>query len=181
MRTKKRQKGFTLTEVMIVVAIIAISAAIAVPNFLSWLPNMRLKAAARDIYSHIQKAKLEAIKRNTCTGILFTTVAYPATGGSFNIFIDNGLGVGGIACNGVQDGDESSILIDVANINNISVISASDIGGPSSVSFNNKGVIRSSQSGDIQLRNETRWHRITVSVAGGVRLESSSDGITWSP
>lgn len=73
MQRRSQQQGFTLAEVIMVLAIIGILAAIAIPNFLSWLPNMRLKAAARDLYSSMQKARAEAIKTNRDHAIVFDT------------------------------------------------------------------------------------------------------------
>lgn len=73
MAKKAKQKGFTLVETVIVVAIIGILAAIAVPNFLTWLPNMRLKAAGRDLKSNMQKTRTEAIKTNHDWAIVFDT------------------------------------------------------------------------------------------------------------
>jgi len=77
-----RQAGFTMVELMIVIAVIAILTAIAVPNIINSLPNYRLKAAARDLYSAATKAKSAAIKRNLNCALTFnqvlggTTAAY---------------------------------------------------------------------------------------------------------
>ena len=65
---KKRDAGFTLVEVLVTFAIIAILSAIAVPGFSRWIPNYRLKSAARDVVSNFQLAKLTAIKKGiNCT------------------------------------------------------------------------------------------------------------------
>jgi len=63
----KREGGITMIELIVTVAIIAILAATAVPALNSWLPNYRLKAAARDMYSSLQQAKVEAVRtRGEC-------------------------------------------------------------------------------------------------------------------
>ena len=173
--------GFTLVECMIVVAIIAIAGAIAAPSIMNWMPNMRLKADARDLYSNLQRAKKEAIQRNTCVSITFTTVGFPATGGSYTGFIDDGSGAG-IECDGTQNGGETVLagISTAVNLRSTSLVTAGNIGGANSVCFNAKSMVCESQSGNIDMRNtQSRWYRIGVRAAGAVRLGTSSDGATW--
>jgi prepilin-type N-terminal cleavage/methylation domain-containing protein len=72
-KKNKITSGFTLIEVMVVLAVIAILSTIAIPNFSSWRTNMYVKAAARDIYSSMQAARLLAVKENSNTAIVFDT------------------------------------------------------------------------------------------------------------
>jgi prepilin-type N-terminal cleavage/methylation domain-containing protein len=73
-KSMRKQSGFTLLELMVVIAVIGISAAILTPNLLSWLPKHRLKGAARDLYSNMQLAKMAAINNsNTCEIAYFDT------------------------------------------------------------------------------------------------------------
>ena len=64
-RIRKRESGFSLIELLVIIVIIAILAAIAIPGFSAWLPNYRLRQAARDVYSNLQRAKVNAIKSNS--------------------------------------------------------------------------------------------------------------------
>jgi prepilin-type N-terminal cleavage/methylation domain-containing protein len=66
-----KTKGFTLSEVMIVVVIIAITAALAVPNMSGWLATQRLKSATRTVVSHLLQSRMEAIDRNRNVSVVF--------------------------------------------------------------------------------------------------------------
>lgn len=74
--------GLTLVELMVVMAIVGILSAVAIPLVLSWLPDIRLKGAARDLYGIVMKTKGEAIKRGGDCTLVFgqviggTTFAY---------------------------------------------------------------------------------------------------------
>jgi prepilin-type N-terminal cleavage/methylation domain-containing protein len=58
------QRGITLLELIIVVVIIAIGAALTTPNIGGWLPNYRLRSAIRDIASTMRIAQMKAISNN---------------------------------------------------------------------------------------------------------------------
>ncbi len=64
-RIRKKESGFSLIELLVIIVIVAILAAIAIPGFSAWLPNYRLRQASRDVYSNLQRAKVNAIKSNS--------------------------------------------------------------------------------------------------------------------
>jgi type IV fimbrial biogenesis protein FimT len=59
-----RSHGFTLVEMMVVVAILAILAGVAAPSFTKTIASQRAKSAGVDIYLALVKARSEAVKRN---------------------------------------------------------------------------------------------------------------------
>lgn len=59
----RSQAGFTLVEMVVVLVIVAILAAVAMPSLSSALANQRLRAAATDLVSALLLARSEAIKR----------------------------------------------------------------------------------------------------------------------
>jgi type IV fimbrial biogenesis protein FimT len=67
----KRESGFTLVEVMIVVAVFGIMAAIAIPAFMKLLPGMRLNGAARMVMGDLMAARMKAVKLNQLTKVSF--------------------------------------------------------------------------------------------------------------
>jgi len=54
--------GFTLIEMMVAIAIVAILIALAVPSFGTMIERSRLKALAETVYANLQFAKSEALK-----------------------------------------------------------------------------------------------------------------------
>lgn len=58
------QKGFTLVELMIALALLGIVAALGLPNYRIWIENTRIRNAAESIQTGLQKARFEALKRN---------------------------------------------------------------------------------------------------------------------
>lgn len=58
------RKGVTLIELIVVMVIIAIGAALMAPNIGGWLPNYRLRSAIRDIASAMRVAQMKAVSNN---------------------------------------------------------------------------------------------------------------------
>ncbi|WP_340121142.1 GspH/FimT family pseudopilin [Methylobacter svalbardensis] len=71
---RQKHAGFTLLEVMIVVAIIGILAAMAAPSFSEQMKQQRMEGAAEGLVAALQNTKAEAIKSNASMGIFFTPI-----------------------------------------------------------------------------------------------------------
>lgn len=84
-RFKSKKGGFSLVELMVVIAIIVILGGVSVPAIINWLPDYRLRKATRDLYGKIQRTKLEALKTNSTYAVV-----YNPGGNSFQVLTDPG-------------------------------------------------------------------------------------------
>jgi len=62
MENRKGSKGFTLVEMMVVVAMVAIAAGLAFPSMNQFVVNVKTKSAARGIYNLMQHGRVMAVK-----------------------------------------------------------------------------------------------------------------------
>ncbi len=84
MKNKNKQAGVTMMELMIVVAIAAILAAIALPAFDNFVKNTKQSSTVSQLVSDLGRAKSEAIKRNTRTLLCVRNTAGTDCGTSSN-------------------------------------------------------------------------------------------------
>jgi len=78
------KKGVTLTELIVVMVIIAIGAVLLAPNIGGFLSNYRLRSATRDIVSNMRTAQMRAVSTNIPYGVGFSASAcqlYRSSGG----------------------------------------------------------------------------------------------------
>ncbi|MFO1380067.1 MAG: GspH/FimT family pseudopilin [Chitinivorax sp.] len=65
----KAQRGFTLIELIIVMAIVGILFSLALPSYQAWVQNTKIRTAAESILNGLQQARAEAVRRNTNVGL----------------------------------------------------------------------------------------------------------------
>ncbi len=71
----RRQRGFTLIEVMIAVAIVGILAMVAVPNYLQWNARYQLKQATTELAGSLSLARMAAMNRNLAVTVTLALVS----------------------------------------------------------------------------------------------------------
>ena len=81
-RAACRSGGFTLIELVIVIAVISIIGVLAAPSLTPALARIKLRGAAAEAYGDMQFARSEAVQRNLAVTVSFSATGYQVTQGA---------------------------------------------------------------------------------------------------
>ena len=155
-RQNKSGAGFTLIELLVVIAMIGILATISTPGMIDWKRNANLKADMRRLYGFFQKARLEAVKRNT-NCFFVSPLVVNGTTFDYVSYIDSVPGIG------VYDDGEETIY--TGNFNGGVVATAAFSG-----SFDRRGLVDANKTIILKGVNGTE-HRLVMNIRGRMRIE----------
>ncbi len=153
-RFKKTARGFTLIELIVVIALIAILTAIAVPGYQTFMVRSRLKGAARQVMSDLMNARMMAVSLNQKV-----KVHIEADGHTYEIWSDAD-GNGTVATN-----EGVNISKDVhQDYHDVALSTTND------PIFNPRGA--ASQLGTVTVTNSAGSRDITVAISGRVAVSN---------
>ena len=74
-----KKGGFSLFELLIVIAVIAVVSAIVTPNIISWRSSAKLRGAAGNLKGDLEMSKARAVRERTPVTVTFTATNYQVT------------------------------------------------------------------------------------------------------
>lgn len=158
----RKDSGFTLIELFIIVSLISIMTAIIVPNFMQWVSNYRLKNASFEMRSLMQVAKLAAVKEKS-----YAVISFDVENNSYKSFLDNG------ESEDTQwTWEEGEKIIREGTMpDGIDLYEASFSGGVPYLRFNSRG-FPNGWGGHVYMRNDqNRVVEITLSMMGNINVK----------
>lgn len=173
----RKQRGVTLLEMMVTVAIVGIIAAIGIPQMGQWIRNSSVNSAAEILQNGLRQAEAEAIRRNLRVEFMLTNGTPSASSIKSLTATTNGKNWAIRALDGlVPLADQNAAYVNGFLLKDVSPDIT--VEGPASVLFNgsgrvldNKGVaISSHQVYRISRASAEKAMCVFVTPGGGVKL-----------
>jgi type IV fimbrial biogenesis protein FimT len=184
-----RDRGFTLIELMIGVALLGLLMMLAFPSFTTMMHNARLRAVAESIQSGLQSARAEALKRNQTAEFLlmvevpddgtFTTFNANTTGPSWAVRILDTAGLpvafvegrNGLEASGQSDPSQLYARISAGNLPAGSAIRFDSLGRTNVGVVNTTFDVQPSDANACRANGgDRRCLRVVVTPGGRVRM-----------
>jgi type IV fimbrial biogenesis protein FimT len=195
-KSRTSSKGFTLIELVVVIALLALLFGLTVPSLAEWVRNARIRSTADSLQNAVRVAQAESLRRNRSI-ILFRTNAQPPAIGSVAAANGRNWSIQTIA----RFDDVAAELIESGTL--VEPQSGIDVAGPTALCFNSNGrlVTNASATGptgtgvpsgtcnavdswyDFTMPSATaaRPLRLRVTLGGQVRMCDPARSITASP
>jgi type IV fimbrial biogenesis protein FimT len=84
-QSRKKLHGFTLVELMVVIALVAIVMAIAIPSYRQMIVSNRIRAATNDLLLSLQFARTEAVRQVRVVTVCPSSDGATCTAGGYEI------------------------------------------------------------------------------------------------
>lgn len=153
MMKNKEKQGFTLVEMMIVVAVLVTVAVIATPNLQTYMAQRRVSGAARLVMTDLMEARMKAAAENNRFKISFVdNHQYKVLDDDDN---DN-----------TEDAGETITITDIQNAYHDVTLSATTTG----LIFNPTGTVDGTGT-TVTLSNSSGSKEVRVSTAGRVKIK----------
>lgn len=153
-------KGFTLIELMITVAIMSIMLTIGLPSFQSIIASSRLTSSANAMVSALQLARFEALKQHKTVTISKREDEWQD---GWDVFIDPNE-------NGVFESGSDEKLVSYDKLS--SAVSVTGNGYSSYASYDASG--RINKIGNFLFKAQSECRKVVIAATGRIRVETPS-------
>lgn len=169
MKTARRQKGYTLLELMVAISVAAVLMGIGVPGLQNFIRGSRVSASARNIVVDLSLARNEAVLRAATVTVCTSTDLASCSNSGWNdgriVFVDAGP-VGAV--------DAGDIIISVTQPLNATLTTTSNgIAAPNFISYSPQGRLTNWGQITVCATNQMQ-RRITVRRSGSATLDRTA-------